>query len=418
MNRDKLITASGRIITALVLVALTVLFIFLASKRGLPFMSENEQEYSKFQASDTQESGDTTSSDNDSSYVSENGEKTFDEIISEFSKHTENPISYSIFNPEKHSLELIDVYSFTGENISSLSIEMGFIQVTEGDGSYHIYLPNGDEITELVSDKELTHYRTASGEPLFVNSSKKYFYIDENGELVKTDFNPETDGTGFECETPRYLGVQNSEVFKFRQSNGFGYKTNSKIIVGAFYNEAFAFSDEGVGCVLRKSYNTERFVFFNKTGLTLNKDYYAPEVRDESALGYFYFDDGLIRVRRKNEDNTFSEIIIDTKMKELQLPADYRIAAYSDSRILLEKNGLYGYMTSGLTWITLPEFSSAKPFYEGLAVVKKDGGKGVIDKNGSFVIPAVFDEISDCSDGLILAYSEQNGYFVFAKVQK
>ncbi len=417
MNRDKLITASGRIITALLLVLLTVLFILLASKRSLPFMSGSEYEYSKFPTSDSIENSDVSVPDGESSNVSAQDEKSFDEIISDFSKYDGKPISYSVFAPEKHSLELIDVNTFTDDAVS-LSISMGFIEATQTDGSYHIYLPDGSEITELVSDKKLTHYRTASGEPLFVDSDKKYFYIDENGGLVSADFDPKTDSIGFDCETPRYLGVQNDEIFKFYQNNKFGYKTNSKQIVGALYSEAFAFSDEGVGCVVWKYYNNERLVFFNKNALSLNMDYYVPESRDESALGYFYFDDGLIRVRRKNADNSFSEIIIDTKRKELPLPADYRIVAYSDSRILLEKNGCFGYMTSGLTWATLPEFSNAKPFYEGLAVVEKNGSFGVIDKNGTFVIPAVFDEIFNCSDGLMLAYSEKNGYFVFAKTQK
>ncbi len=418
MNKDKLITASGRIITALVLVALTVLFILLASKRSLPFMSESEQEYSKFPTSDSQESEDISIPDDESSNVSTQGEKSFDEIISDFSKYDGKSISYSVFDPEKHSLEIIDIHSFIGEEIESLNISMGFIEATRSDGSYHIYLPSGSEITELVSGKELTHYRTVSGEPLFVDSNKKYFYIDENGELISTGFNPKTDSIGFDCETPRYLGVQNGEIFKFYQNNKFGYKTKSHEIVGALYSEAFAFSEEGVGCVVWKYYDTERLVFFNKNSLSLNMDYYVPESRDESALGYFYFDDGLIRVRRRNADKSFSEIIIDTKMKELPLPADYRLVAYSDSRILLEKNGRFGYMTSGLTWASLPEFSNAKPFYEGLAVVEKNGNFGVIDKNGSFVIPAVFEEIFNCSDGLILAYSAQNGYFVFAKTQK
>ena len=148
-------------------------------------------------------------------------------------------------------------------------------------------------------------------------------------------------------------------------------------------------------------------------------DYCPPTSRGEGALGYFYFDDGLIRVRRLNDDKTSDELLIDSSAKPVAVPQDYTIVAYTDSRILLKKDNRYGYMTSRLEWITLPEFSYAKPFYEGLAAVcDRDGRYGMIDRNGDTVIPFVFDYISNCSDGLVLAFKKDVGWTLFAKLIK
>lgn len=99
------------------------------------------------------------------------------------------------------------------------------------------------------------------------------------------------------------------------------------------------------------------------------------------------------------------------------LPDDYTVRAYSDSVILLEKDGLFGYMNSRGVWLTAPEFTEASPFYEGLAVVTAaDGRQGLIDRTGAYVLPAVYDSITDCSDGVVLARSAVFGDVLLLKI--
>ena len=52
---------------------------------------------------------------------------------------------------------------------------------------------------------------------------------------------------------------------------------------------------------------------------------------------------------------------------------------------------------------------------EGLAVVGKDGKYGVIATDGSVVVPLVFDEITNCSGGVMILYAEGYGYYVVNK---
>ena len=85
--------------------------------------------------------------------------------------------------------------------------------------------------------------------------------------------------------------------------------------------------------------------------------------------------------------------------------------------ILLEKDGLFGYMNSRGVWLTAPEFTEASPFYEGLAVVTaSDGRQGLIDRTGAYVLPAVYDSITDCSDGVVLARSAAFGDVLLLKI--
>ena len=196
----------------------------------------------------------------------------------------------------------------------------------------------------------------------------------------------------------------------------YGYKTKGYVVITAMFREVFAFSDEGVGCVLWKHAGGENLIFYNSKAVTINMEYLPSADRSANALGYYYFDDGLIRVRRQNADKTYSELLITSDAKPVSLPSDYSLVSYTDSRILLSKNGRYGFMSSRFEWVTLPEYISAKPFYEGLAVVSDSSGKyGVIDRSGDTVVPFVFDYISDCSDGVLLAYEKEHGWTVFEK---
>ena len=106
----------------------------------------------------------------------------------------------------------------------------------------------------------------------------------------------------------------------------------------------------------------------------------------------------------------------------------YFTIAYSDGVAVLKQSykdekdnaySLYGYMNYAGEWISTPDYLQAKPFYEGLAAVcGKDGKWGMIDKTGNVVIPTVFDSISDCQDGVILAYEQKYGNCIIGKALK
>ncbi len=426
MLKNNLIFIISKIFAGVLLAAAAAFVIIFASERNLPFLSKDEPEYSAYPAESEIPSEAASESSEEPSSVppdasEEPGQSTddFEAAMKTFEQTSPALPSYDVFDAEKHIIKLVDISSYKGISDGVVSLRMGYL-ITEKDDVTHIYTPSGNDIASMTEGFSLTNLRDRDGRPLFVSESGKYYILSESGTLVMSNYDDKNDNRGFTCEYPRYLGVQNKDIYRFRGDNGlFGYRTSAFVVISPLFKEAFAFGDEGVACVLLKNYLGESLIFYNNKAVTVNMDYYPPTSRGENALGYFYFDDGLIRVRRINSDQTSDELLVDSSANPIALPSDYDIVAYSDSRILLAKSGRYGYMTSRLEWITLPEFSYAKPFYEGLAAVCDQNGKyGMIDRNGETVIPFVFDYVSNCSDGLVLAYKKDVGWKLFAKVDK
>jgi len=58
-----------------------------------------------------------------------------------------------------------------------------------------------------------------------------------------------------------------------------------------------------------------------------------------------------------------------------------------------------------------PQFVDAYDFYEGLASVWVEDGYGMIDKDAKLVIPAIYEDLGDCSEGRIYAFDGKHyGY--------
>ncbi len=425
MLKDNLIPIIGKVMAGVVLVGATSAVIVLASGRNLPFLSKEEQDYSSYyteseHVSDESFAEISEASENvsDTSEVSEESGGNFYDELKGFGKTSPVVPDYTVYNPEVHELRIVDTSSYQEMTNAVVSLKMGYL-IIEKDNVTHIYTPSGVDIASAASNFTVTSLRDRDGRPLFISGDGKYYTLSDNNTLIMSDYNDKEENRGFTCEYPRYLGLQNSEIYRFRQNGLFGYRTSAFTVISPMFKEAFAFSDEGVACVLWKHAGGENLIFYNNKAVTISMDYCPPTSRGEGALGYFYFDDGLIRVRRLNDDKTSDELLIDSSAKPVAVPQDYTIVAYTDSRILLKKDNRYGYMTSRLEWITLPEFSYAKPFYEGLAAVcDRDGRYGMIDRNGDTVIPFVFDYISNCSDGLVLAFKKDVGWTLFAKLIK
>ena len=216
--------------------------------------------------------------------------------------------------------------------------------------------------------------------------------------------------------------MQSESVRRFRYGNAYGYRSaGGSVIVTASFREAFAWSEQDVGCVIAAPNGREMLYFYNRRSQEVSRKYYAPDTRGEESVGFFYFDDGLTRVRIRETDGdgaeSFREALMLFDGSLFPLPDDYTVRAYSDSVILLEKDGLFGYMNSRGVWLTAPEFTEASPFYEGLAVVTAaDGRQGLIDRTGAYVLPAVYDSITDCSDGVVLARSAVFGDVLLLKI--
>lgn len=153
--------------------------------------------------------------------------------------------------------------------------------------------------------------------------------------------------------------------------------------------------------------------------------YYLPDSFGVESIGMFRFDDRLLRVVRKfydyyQRDTVVAEedILIYRDNSKFAIPYGYDLIGYSNGILLLRKDGRYGYMDNTGKWLVQPSYQYARPFLEGLAVITASNGKKfMIDTDGNVVLPAVYDYISDCSDGVVTAYERVHGWSVFNKMK-
>jgi len=293
---------------------------------------------------------------------------------------------------------------------------------------------------------------------------KKYYTISYNGSyFAESDYNEQTDGRGVNFNYPSYYGITDSNISlgvetfdKFTQNiDGeisllhdeewkyyrYGWPINDDEV----YKRAYNFKG-GLGCVLTEPYYNDGGLFFvnangSKAFNTIKKyndenadryvieNYMPPISNGPESIGYFYYDHGYVRARfetidywnysKNNRIQVYSseEVLLNTRGEQFPIPAGYNLKGYSDGMLLLEHDGLYGFMDTTGAWIAEPIFDYADAYYEGLAVLRTpDGRYGMIDTAGNIVLSFAYEYISSCSDGLIAAYSEELGWQIIRKM--
>ena len=158
--------------------------------------------------------------------------------------------------------------------------------------------------------------------------------------------------------------------------------------------------------------------------------YCPPFTTGIESIGSFYFDHNLVRVRKRVIDNWwyFSrsslrvaeeyDVLLKRDGSEYPLPIGFSLTAYSEGMLMLERDGLVGFLSCTGEWIAQPIYAAAKPFQGGLAALETpDGRWGLIDTAGNIVLPFTYDSVSLVSDGVIACWREENGWSVLRIMQ-
>lgn len=252
-------------------------------------------------------------------------------------------------------------------------------------------------------------------------------------EPKETEKHPETKPVETEPVPETYYSLDEGMRWGYKDARG-------KVLIAPRYLYAYPFGADGLAAVIVYNDTVEAatLAFIDKTGkaridvagkllrdYTINDadvydGYYQCLSNDETALGSYYFDHGYVRVRhrmvlRTKIYNAYidEETLIDKDGKEFRMPDGYKLVAYSDGILLLEKGGKYGYMNYRGEWIAQPVYTYAEPFSQGLAVVGGTGAIGMIDTTGAFVINPTYEHVSAASRGVIAAYREKDGWTLF-----
>ncbi|MBE6540934.1 MAG: hypothetical protein E7672_00585 [Ruminococcaceae bacterium] len=404
-----------------------------------------------------------------------------------YSLRTRDVVKTSVYLADDERGKVVEE-NYVTEDRPSVELYMGYIIIDKGENVI-LCSSDGTPLCQYHPDRFTPAYaRDTEGRPLFKRhiydvpddpaGRDVYFYLSEDGKnFVVSDYDPEADSRGLTFDYPRDYGVSDSDMHPVRGEDGL-YDYYVRTIWGGSYQltgynfiKAYPVFD-GVGAVVwsevvptleASGYEEDVYELYygeyepgdvipaNRGAMTfitqngyriINQynpyykedyvryviEYLMPPLTDGvESIGYYYFDNGLARLRRQTIDwyawdssrivrvISDEEILIRADGSEYDVPAGYSIEGYSDGVILLKSDStnLYGFMDCTGGWIAQPIYSDATPFIEGLATLTlSDGRVGMIDVEGNIVLPFTYDSISQVSGGLILAYREENGWTV------
>ncbi len=318
------------------------------------------------------------------------------------------------FIPTGFSYSTNDDGSFT----PAMHPRMGFIFMTCDDGKKLIISPFGEVIIDdLLDNLVFLGERDSAGNPVFRESGSYYYFDYTSGSFKRSDYDSERDNKFIEFDYPSYYEAPCENIRKYYSGSAWGFMTeDGKVIVEPTYRGAFQYTEEH-GALYDRNDRVYIYEFRGYQKYNYFR-YYLPETRGTESLGYYIFDHGLMRVRTKS-DYAYKEYVLQRYGDFMHMPDDFDIISYSDGIFLLEKEGRYGYMSYEGRWIAQPTFTFARPFFEGLGVIGYENGKkGVVDTAGNFVLPMEFDQITDCSGGVITLYDKDYGWKIVHKLKQ
>jgi len=242
---------------------------------------------------------------------------------------------------------------------------------------------------------------------------------------------------------PEGVIEKNGKYYRVEQKVMWGYKNNyGQVLIRPQYASAYAFGADGLACVTDFDGNV---FYINEKGkeilsirnnVTIRPDemsgtkirqfFFEPVTKGVESLGLYYFDHGYTMIRYcwtsnfNKKDLYLNEYrLYDTKGNPFEIPGGYTLVNYSDGILLLEKDGLYGYMDTERSWIRPAVYTEASPYIQGIAVVKEEDGRwGVLDREGNAVLPFIFDYVSKPSGGKVAAYSAERGWEIYCVMEK
>ena len=381
-----------------------------------------------------------------------------------FSSHKTEEYTVS-YEPPSQGKPYEVIKTPTTVDAPAVTLYMGYIIVeSTWDGVVNIYSSDGAAIGSYNQTQVFPAYcRDKSGRPLFI-SSGAYYYLDAGRRrFVNADYDPKSDNRGALFDyTPDYglsrdatrmfvsekkivekktpvddgKGGEGDEEGKssvfivtptVEYTFGLMNQNGSPVYKGKFYG-AYAFSGGRAAVIDEDGHlyyinasgstviRTDRAYIDDATEQYVVEYYMEPISNGEESVGFYFFEHGLTRARvltlnkyllNYNETYVMSDetVVLKDNGQRFGIPVGYEVSSYSSGVFLLRGHGGCGFYDYTGTWIADPDLDDAEPFYEGLAVVKKDGYVGLIDTNGDFVIPyGQFSYISNASTGVIAAY--------------
>lgn len=205
-----------------------------------------------------------------------------------------------------------------------------------------------------------------------VRCNNKWGYIDTNGNIrIDTLFE---DAYSF-----------NEGIALVKLNSLYGYiNTKGKFLIFPEYKDGFSFNENRA--IVELDYH--KWVIIDTTNMIIANeiDYYGNE---DGFPPDYYYNSGVLILPKSDYDSDIIQVV-NKKGKNRRIPnLHLSSSGYSDSLILYNKNGLFGYLNLKYKKIIKEEYNFASDFIDGKAwVVNSDSGKyfiNMIDKSNNIL---------------------------------
>lgn len=304
-------------------------------------------------------------------------------------------------------------YNFDGQKINSSGYESfktfsksKFIAVR--NGKYGLTDRYGAELTTFQYDSISTFNRGLS----IVKSRDFYGVIDEKGIWVITPYKDSIQFYGDEI----YF-KQGSEYGIADRSGNTIYRGYDKIwpLPKGFYkaeNDGYKIFDLKGNELLERAYDSVRMI--NSVLWLLERDslYFIFRPEDQAD---FKLPEGVQKVTSYSEHHI--KILKDdqwgfvSEMGHLTIANRYdSIGDFSEGLCPVQLIGKWGVVNRSEEIVVQPVYTHIAPYFNGMTVVTKpNGDKGLIDRNGDFVLSAIYTELIRTEAGIILGVGNAYG---------
>jgi hypothetical protein len=216
--------------------------------------------------------------------------------------------------------------------------------------------------------------------------NERYGYINSSGEIVIR---------------PKYISARKfreglaavqlfDRTWAFIDREGVFVITNEYAYVQDFY--------DGLSWVLRK--NWDKFTLIDMTGKIRLEPYFVPESE---------FHEGSALVRYRNLLEFFS-----TNNKFPSLPSFTFARPYSEglASVILLPGHKIGFIDKKMFWVIPPQFDYADSFSDGMSLIRMNDLYGYIDKTGTIVIDCKYEMATRFKEGMARVSINSQWFFI------
>lgn len=181
-----------------------------------------------------------------------------------------------------------------------------------------------------------------------------------------------------------------------------GIKNSEKFLINLKTNNVIKIDYENMSMV------NDNKIMVLKNGKIGYIDFMGKEILPVEYEGGFAFDDNKKFIQLKKEGNWF---LYKYENKEI-IKLDYTdIGEYIDDYMIVEKDGLYGYINeNGKEEIPI-QYIMGENFNQGFAVVSKESGFGIINKKNRKILDFIYDDIKIYKDKFYVIKDNKHGLF-------